>query len=163
VVEAVVAVGKVDARLKWPNDVLVDGRKLAGVLCERVEDAVVVGVGLNVSTRADELATQTATSLAVAGGTTDRESIAKEVLRALSRRYVAWQDSGGAAGSVVPAYRERCETIGSLVDLQLPGGDVVRGVAATVDDHGRLVVSEDATGREQAWLAGDVTHVRKAG
>lgn len=162
-VEAVVAVGDVDGRLKWPNDVLVGGRKLAGVLCERVDDAVVVSIGLNVSTRPDELATDTATSLAIAGGVTDRESVAKEILRALARRYLAWQADAGGPDSVVPAYRERCETIGSRVALALPGGDVVRGVAASVDDHGRLVVTEDSTGREQAWLAGDVTHVRKAG
>jgi len=161
VVEAVVAVGGVEASLKWPNDVLVDGLKLAGILVERVDDAVVVGVGLNVSTRPEELPVATATSLAILGGATDREIIAKEVLRALARRYAVWHDTGGAAASVIPAYRERCETIGHHVELQLPAEEVVRGVATAVDDSGRLVVRDEATGAERAWLVGDVTHVRK--
>jgi BirA family transcriptional regulator, biotin operon repressor / biotin---[acetyl-CoA-carboxylase] ligase len=161
VVEALVGVGQVEATLKWPNDVLVDERKIAGILVERVDDAVVVGIGLNVSTRADELAVEAATSLAIAGGATDREIVAKEVLRALARRYLAWQDTEGAASSVLPAYRERCETIGRQVELALPGGDVVRGLASGIDDSGRLVVRDDATGTDRAWLVGDVTHVRK--
>ena len=64
---------------------------------------------------------------------------------------------------MIPAYRERCETIGHHVEVQLPGGDVVRGMATEVDDTGRLVVRDDATGDDAAWLVGDVTHVRKAG
>ena len=71
-----------------------------------------------------------------------------------------WHDTGGATDSVIPAYRERCETIGQQVDVQMPGGDVVRGVASGVDDSGRLVL-RDETGGEHAWLVGDVTHVRK--
>jgi BirA family transcriptional regulator, biotin operon repressor / biotin---[acetyl-CoA-carboxylase] ligase len=163
VVEAVVGVARVDASLKWPNDVMFDGRKLGGILVERVEDGVVIGIGLNVSTRADELPVETATSLALAGGGTDREIVAKEVLRALARRYVAWHDTGGTPSSVIPAYRERCETIGQLIELQLPGGDAVRGRATDVDDNGRLVVADAVTGAEHSWLVGDVTHVRKAG
>jgi BirA family transcriptional regulator, biotin operon repressor / biotin---[acetyl-CoA-carboxylase] ligase len=162
VVEAVLAVGQVEAAVKWPNDVLVDGRKLAGILVERVADAVVVGIGLNVSTRPAELPTDTATSLAIVGGVTDREILAKEVLRALARRYQVWQDTGGASASVLPAYRERCETIGRHVELEVPGGDVVRGVVTAVDDNGRLVMRDDATGTSEAWLVGDVTHVRRS-
>jgi BirA family biotin operon repressor/biotin-[acetyl-CoA-carboxylase] ligase len=162
VLEAVLAVGQVEAALKWPNDIIVDERKIGGILVERVDDAVVVGIGLNVSTRADELPVETATSLALAGGVTDREIIVKEILRALARRYTVWHDTGGGASSVIPAYRERCETIGRHIELQLPGGDVVRGTATGIDDSGRLVVRDDATGVEQAWLVGDVIHVRKA-
>jgi BirA family transcriptional regulator, biotin operon repressor / biotin---[acetyl-CoA-carboxylase] ligase len=103
----------------------------------------------------------TATSLAIAGGATDREILVKEVLRALERRYDAWHDTGGSMSSVIPAYRERCETIGHQVRIELPGGAVVRGMATDVDDSGRLVVCDDATGQSRAWLVGDVTHVRK--
>jgi BirA family biotin operon repressor/biotin-[acetyl-CoA-carboxylase] ligase len=162
VVEALVSVGRVEASLKWPNDVMLDDRKLGGILVERVDDAVVVGIGLNVSLRTDELPVGTATSLAIAGGVTDREILLKEVLRALERRYRLWHDTAGDMASVIPAYRERCETIGRHVELQLPGGDVVRGMATAVDDTGRLVVRDDATGALRTWLVGDVTHVRKA-
>jgi BirA family biotin operon repressor/biotin-[acetyl-CoA-carboxylase] ligase len=162
VAEAVATVGKVDAVLKWPNDVLVDGRKLGGLLVEIAGGAAVVGIGLNVSTRAEELPVETATSLFLAGGATDREPLLKEVLRALARRYTAWRWSGDPA-SVLPAYRNRCETIGAEVELELPGGDVVRGTATDVDDTGRLVVVDDNTGEPQAWLVGDVTHARRRG
>ncbi len=160
VAEAAVGVGQVEARLKWPNDVLVGGRKLAGILAERVDDAVVVGVGLNVSTRPDELP-EAATSLAIAGGTTDREIVAAEMLRSLRRRYETWRDTGGAATSVLPAYRQMCETIGSDVTVELPGGQLVMGVASGVDDDGRLVVQEAAGAPPRSFTVGDVTHVRR--
>jgi BirA family transcriptional regulator, biotin operon repressor / biotin---[acetyl-CoA-carboxylase] ligase len=160
VVEALLAVGQVEAGLKWPNDVLVDELKLGGILVERVDDAVVVGIGVNVSTRAGELPVATATSLALVGGATDREILVKEILRSLDRRYTAWRDTAGSSATVIPAYRERCETIGHHVDVQLPGGDVVRGLASGIDDDGRLLVDDDA-GDHHAFLVGDVTHVRK--
>ena len=160
-VEAVSAVCGVEATLKWPNDVLVDGRKLGGLLVEIAGGAAVVGIGLNVSTRQDELPVDRATSVALAGGVADREPLLKEVLRALARRYSAWRWSGDPS-SVLPAYRERCETIGAEVALELPGGDVVRGTAVDVDDAGRLVVADAVTGERRAWLVGDVTHVRRA-
>lgn len=162
-VEAVLAVGRVEAGLKWPNDILVAGRKLGGILTERVDDAVVVGIGLNVSTRPEELPVETATSLEIAGGITDREILTKELLRALGRRYAHWRDTAGSMASVIPAYRERCETIGHHVEVQLPGGDVVRGTVTAIDDTGRLVLTDDTTGAVTAWLVGDVTHVRRAG
>jgi BirA family biotin operon repressor/biotin-[acetyl-CoA-carboxylase] ligase len=160
VVEAVVGVGRVAARLKWPNDVLVDGRKLAGILAERVDDAVVIGIGINVSTRVDELPA-TGTSLAIAGGSTDREIVAAEILRALRRRYDAWGDTDGSGASVLTSYREMCETIGSDVTVELPGGHLVMGVASGVDDAGRLVVRESTDAPPRSFTAGDVTHVRR--
>lgn len=158
-VEAVRGVARLEARLKWPNDVLVGDRKLGGILVERVDDAVVVGIGLNVSTRLEELPVETATSVAVEGGSADREPLVKELLRALARRYADFEQRGAEA--VVPAYREVCATIGRDVRLQLPGGDEISGVAVAVDDGGRLVVRDD-TGHEAAWSAGDVVHARQA-
>ena len=160
VAEAVRAVGELPAVLKWPNDVLVEGRKLGGILVERVDSAAVVGIGLNVSLRTGELPVPTATSVALAGGVADRETLAKEVLRALARRYDAWQAGGGASSAILPAYREICATIGWTVTVQLPGGESVDGLVSAVDDSGRLVVmsADGAT----AVSAGDVVHVRQA-
>lgn len=160
VAEAVRSVGDVPARLKWPNDVLAGDRKLGGILVERTTNGgVVIGIGLNVSTRVTELPVDTATSLAIEGGHTDREPLAKEILRALGRRYTAYADASGSPSSVLPAYREVCETIGRQVVVQLPGGESVAGIAVAVDDSGMLVVREPA-GPERAWSAGDVIHVR---
>jgi BirA family biotin operon repressor/biotin-[acetyl-CoA-carboxylase] ligase len=160
VAEAVRSVAEVPAGLKWPNDVLAGGRKLAGLLVERTTTGgVVIGIGLNVSTRREELPVDTATSLALEGGHTDREPLAKEILRALGRRYTAYADADGSPDSVIPAYREVCETIGRQVVVHLPGGASVAGAAVAVDDGGMLHVREP-DGSERSWSAGDVVHVR---
>jgi BirA family biotin operon repressor/biotin-[acetyl-CoA-carboxylase] ligase len=161
VVESTRAVADVMTGLKWPNDVLVDGRKLGGILVERLDDAIVVGIGLNVSVRAEERPVETATSLAMEGGGTDREPLVKELLRSFSRRYRAFLDASGAPDAVMPSYREVCETIGRQVRVELPGGRTVTGRAIDVDDSGQLVVESD--GSTASWSAGDVTHVRSAG
>src|SRR4051794_13584581 len=161
VAEAARGVGQLSAELKWPNDVLVDGRKLGGILVERVESAVIVGIGVNVSLRSTELPVPTATSVALAGGVADREVLAKEVLRALARRHDAWQAADGASSAILPAYREICATIGWTVTVQLPGGDNVDGLVSGVDDTGRLVVmSSDGA---MSVSAGGVVHVRRGG
>ena len=87
-----------DARLKWPNDVLVGDRKLAGILAEQSADAIVVGAGINVSTRQAELPVETATSLVLEGAArTGREQLLCAVLGELERLYLAW--SGRTAGA----------------------------------------------------------------
>lgn len=160
VVEAVRGVAELPARLKWPNDILVDGRKLAGVLLERTTSgAAIVGIGMNVTTRIDELPVETATSVQVAGGVSDRESLVKEILRAFERRYDAYVTAHGAPESVLPAYRELCETLGRDVAVSLPDGASVHGIATAVDDGGMLVIQQ-ADGVERSWSAGDVVHVR---
>ena len=163
VVEAVRGVAELPAAVKWPNDILIDGRKLGGILVERTADgAVVVGIGVNVSLRTEELPVPAATSIQLAGGVSDRESLIKEILRAFERRYVVFTSAAGTPDSVLPAYREVCDTIGRQVDVQLPGGESARGVAVTVDDSGMLVVRE-ADGVDRTWSAGDVVHVRAEG
>jgi BirA family biotin operon repressor/biotin-[acetyl-CoA-carboxylase] ligase len=160
VVEAARGVAELPARVKWPNDILVDGAKLGGILLERVSSgAAVVGIGLNVTTRPDELPVENATSVRVAGGVADRDSLVKEILRAFERRYSAYVTANGAAESVLPAYRELCETLGRDVVVLLPGGASVRGIATAVDEGGMLVVRQ-ADGVERSWSAGDVVHVR---
>jgi BirA family biotin operon repressor/biotin-[acetyl-CoA-carboxylase] ligase len=162
VVEAVRAVSGVTADLKWPNDVMHDGRKLGGILVEVTDGAVVVGIGVNVSLRPDELPTDVATSIAVAGGKTDREALTKEILRALRRRYDTWSSARGAPDAVLPAYREVCRTIGREVRITMPTGVAVTGTAAEVDDGGRLViVAPDGT--RTSLSVGDVVHVRPGG
>jgi len=147
--------------LKWPNDVLVGERKLAGLLAEVVDGAVVLGVGLNVSVREDELPVPTATSLAVEGSeVVDREPVLRAVLRDLDRRYRSFEEYRGdaRAAGLHDAYRSVCTTIGRAVRVMLPGDRVIEGEAVDVDSAGRLVV-RTATGTE-ALAAGDVVHVR---
>ena len=166
VAAAVRRVTDVEASVKWPNDVLVDDRKLAGILSERVEtptsSLAVVGVGLNVTLRRDELPTPEATSLLLEGGsTTDRTVVLREVLRVLDRLFSAWVGEAGDPGTgLLEAYLRRCSTLGRQVRVALPGGGSLVGEAVRVDDSGRLVVRTE-TG-EQAVGAGDVVHVRRS-
>lgn len=162
-VEATARECGLDAGLKWPNDVLVDGRKLCGILLERVETAAgpaaVVGIGLNVTLTEDELPVPTATSMRLAGADqTDRTVVLRILLRALEGLYLAWvRSDGDPASGVADSYRRRCLTLGSSVRVELPDGTSLTGTATDVDDHGRLVVD----GR--ALSSGDVTHVRPLG
>jgi BirA family transcriptional regulator, biotin operon repressor / biotin---[acetyl-CoA-carboxylase] ligase len=164
--EAVQQIAELEATLKWPNDLLVGDRKCAGILAEVVGDAVVLGIGLNVSTRADELPPTAsglpATSLVVAGAKhTDRDPLLRALLRRLARWYGGWRETGGDAElcGLLGAYRRSCSTIGRDVRVQLPTGPVLAGRATTVDADGQLVVrTED--GVDQRVSAGDVLHVR---
>ena len=156
----------VEARLKWPNDVqAADGRKLAGILAERVDGpggpAVVLGIGLNVSLRADELPVPDATSLLLAGASTvDRATVLLAALRSIERWYDRWRGAGGDAetSGVRAAYEQACATIGRHVRVELPSGQRLEGLARGVDRDGSLVVA--AAGGDVTVAAGDVVHVR---
>ena len=159
--EAVGEVTGVRASLKWPNDLLaLDGRKLAGLLAESSGTAVVVGVGLNVSTTADELP-DTGTSLSgVTGATVDRAPVLLGFLRAVERRYRRWTAALGdpVSSGLAADYLAWSSTVGSEVVVSLPDGSTLEGTARAVDWDGRRVV---ATPEGQVELAsGDVRHVR---
>ncbi|CNF08636.1 biotin--acetyl-CoA-carboxylase ligase [Mycobacterium tuberculosis] len=151
----------VDARLKWPNDVLVGDRKLAGILVEKVDDGIVIGVGLNVGLRAEELPVPTATSLAIEGAPlSDRAPLLRAILREFETWYREWTalDGDPETSGLRTAYRDLCATLGREVRVEMPGGRRLAGTARDVDGTGRLVV-EGASG-ESAISAGDVVHVR---
>lgn len=147
--------------VKWPNDVLLGEHKVAGILAERVDDALVVGVGLNVSQRQDELPVDSAISLVLAGSEiVDRDPVLRSVLRSLARWYDEMQQAGGdpEAAGLRSAYIGLCATLGRDVQVELPGGNQLEGVATSVDEQGRLVV-RTRTG-DVTVGAGDVVHVR---
>jgi BirA family biotin operon repressor/biotin-[acetyl-CoA-carboxylase] ligase len=162
-VESVRRLGAVDAVLKWPNDLLIDERKCAGILAEAVpETGIVVGIGLNVTVRDSELPVPEATSLALAGSAcTDRDPLLRALLRGLADWYRRWRDMHGDAGAsgLRDAYRLHCATLGRRVDVTLPGGTVLSGDASDVDGDGRLVVA-DTRGELTALSAGDVRQFR---
>ncbi len=169
VADALVRVAGLPASLKWPNDVLVGGRKVSGLLAEVVELAdggmgAVVGIGLNVSQARAELPVPGATSLALEGSaTTDRDTVLRSVLRAVGDRYAAWVAAAGDPGrsGIGAAYREACSTIGREVRIELPGRRRLLGTADGVDDDGRLLV-RDAAGSAHPLAAADVVHLRPA-
>lgn len=159
VVDAVAAVTGVEARLKWPNDVLVDGAKLAGILAEVSGRVIVVGIGLNVTLHGDEVGESGATSLLDLGvDAPDRTRLAAEMLLQLGRRISNWRGAGGADDELRADYRRSCLTIGSPVRATLPGGDTVEGQATAVDDQGRLCITVGTETVEVA--AADVVQLR---
>jgi BirA family biotin operon repressor/biotin-[acetyl-CoA-carboxylase] ligase len=162
--DAVQKQADVEAALKWPNDLLIGDAKCAGILAEVAGDAVVVGIGLNVTTRADELppVSGPATSLRLAGArNTDRDPLLRALLRGLAGWYAGWREAGGDAEmcGLLSAYRTACATLGRPVTVRLPGGDDLVGTATAIDRDGQLVV-RTADGREVSVAAGDVLHVR---
>ncbi|MET9555805.1 biotin--[acetyl-CoA-carboxylase] ligase [Streptomyces sp. NPDC006645] len=175
VATAVARAAGVDTALKWPNDLLVtvggkegDGaakeeRKAGGILAERVgDDAVVVGIGLNVSLTESELPVPGAGSLALAHAVSlDRDPLLRAVLRGLERWYGTWRDAAGdpAASGLQEAYAAGCATLGRAVRAELPGERQLLGDAMAIDGDGRLVIATEGGGQE-AVGAGDVVHLR---
>ncbi len=170
--EAVQHAAGVPIALKWPNDVLAnavgpDSRsgKVAGVLAERVETragpAAVVGVGINVAQRAEQLPVDSATSLRLAGApTVSRAAVLTDVLTVLARRYRAWvaADGDGDLCGLATDYLRACSTVGQSVSVSLPGERSLTGRAEGLAPDGRLIVVNDQ-GRHVVG-AGDVVHVR---
>lgn len=144
--DACASVADVSAGLKWPNDLLVDdGSKLAGVLAETDgAGAVAVGIGLNVA-------------WAPPGAACLGEGVTRdEVLDALLSSLGEWLDRSDR--DVAAAYRAACLTLGRAVRVDLVDGDSFEGVAADVDDEGRLLVEVNACLR--AVDVADVVHLR---
>jgi BirA family transcriptional regulator, biotin operon repressor / biotin---[acetyl-CoA-carboxylase] ligase len=154
----------VTATLKWPNDLLVEDAKCAGVLSEAGDGAVVVGVGLNVHplTAPAGPGGLPATSLAEQGATTtDRGVLAASWLSAFAELETLWRRAGGDVerSGVLTGYREACGTLGRQVRAELPDGTARTGVASDVDADGRLVIRHD-DGMVDSLSAGDVVHLR---
>ena len=149
-----------EVALKWPNDLLVDGRKAAGILVEGAAGAAVVGVGLNVDWRGIERPPELeqAVSLAeVAGHDLDRWRLLAGLVGVFSRRYEQWQELPAA---FLDGYGQRCSTLGRQVRVSTLDGAAVTGEAVEVDRAGALVV-RTASG-SVAVNAGDVEHLRPA-
>jgi BirA family biotin operon repressor/biotin-[acetyl-CoA-carboxylase] ligase len=149
------------AAIKWPNDVLLDGRKTAGILAEmeqsRGQRAVILGIGVNLNSSAgdfpDELRDK-ATSLHLASGVdVDRARFAGRLLTALEARYDQWRRDGFAP--IAAAWRTLAPLIGRRIHVAEPSGTVAGEVLA-LDDDGALRIRRD-DGSEHRVVAGDVT------
>jgi BirA family transcriptional regulator, biotin operon repressor / biotin---[acetyl-CoA-carboxylase] ligase len=165
VATAVREVASVAASLKWPNDVLIGDRKLAGILAEQSGDVLVIGIGLNVGMAEDALPVSPtglrATSLFVEGADVAREPLLVEALRQLERWYLAFRADPDPVGcGLLAEYRALCGTLGRSVRAELPGGHVLTGVAQDVDAHGRLLIRQDAAPSLTPVSAGDIIHLR---
>lgn len=144
------------AQLKWPNDVLLNGKKFCGILGEidmREDNTMLVmGLGINIAWRAEDLPTDWSTALNLEGITIEWDSFATDLLRALGERLTQWQNRDAV---LLGDYRAVSATIGQRVRLSTAQGDV-EGVVDDVDKHGEVVVDG------VSYSTGDVTHLRPA-
>ena len=158
--------------LKWPNDVLIVHRKIAGLLCESSgvgtpNACVIVGIGLNINERADEFPIDLrdqVTSMAIeAGRPFDRTAVLAALLSELEIRYELLVS--GKPADVIDEYRMRCATIGQQVRIALGGDEVIDGLAHSIAADGSLRILRDrqTEGSRENFVdirAGDVVHVR---
>ncbi|MGH3032062.1 MAG: biotin--[acetyl-CoA-carboxylase] ligase [Gaiellaceae bacterium] len=140
--EAVERATGLAAQIKWPNDVMLNRRKVAGVLAEAVEDAVVLGIGLNVNQARDELPSEAATApgslRTVDGVVRERARVLADLLAALERNYDAWREGG----------------LDAIYD-GLGARDFLRGRRIYVDGQEGHGVAIDRSGRLEVEIAGD--------
>lgn len=143
-----------DARLKWPNDVLLNGKKFVGILGEidinKGAPMLVVGMGMNIAWREADLPTDWSTALNLEGVSVEWDDLTIDLLRALGHRLGQWRERDEA---LLDDYRAVSATIGQKVRLDTHGGSVI-GVVEDVDKHGEVVVNGTS------YSTGDVTHLR---
>ncbi|HEX4980047.1 MAG TPA: biotin--[acetyl-CoA-carboxylase] ligase [Ilumatobacteraceae bacterium] len=155
-IDACRAAAGVEAVLKWPNDLLVDERKLAGILAQRAADgSIVVGLGLNVGWAPTGAASLRGAASLDSAASRIGEPTPLDMLAALLTAFDSLPDDIG------DRYRAALATLGRRVDVQLPGGRI-DGRAVDIDGHGRLIVI-DSCGLTHRLDVGDVVHVRDAG
>lgn len=158
VVLALEEVARTPAEIKWPNDVLISGRKVCGILIESGGDYAVLGIGLNVNgalSGDEELRTRATTVAEAAGGPISRETLAAALLSHLDRLYQRLQTGGETARAEARSeWRKRLRTLGQTVTLR-QGADEVTGFAEDVNEDGALLLRL-ANGELRAITWGDV-------
>jgi BirA family biotin operon repressor/biotin-[acetyl-CoA-carboxylase] ligase len=158
-------------RTKWPNDVLIGGRKVAGVLCESQVtrdgiEAVVVGMGINLDLPADLPADVAgrATSLVTELGASRRpEEVMAPILEALSAHYTALSAKDlGEESPLLDLANRGCETIGKKVVVRWPDGRVETGRAEMILPSGALYILDTEAGEALSVDVAEVEHLREA-
>jgi BirA family biotin operon repressor/biotin-[acetyl-CoA-carboxylase] ligase len=150
------ALASADARLEWPNDVHVEGRKVAGALAHATSDGdggvLVLGIGINVHQRPDDFPAelrQRAISLAMAGHPLDRLALLARLTRELDRL-----EDVAQRGAALDEWRRRSTFLGNAVEVRVGERAPLRGVATAIDDDGALLV-RTSSGIERV-VAGEV-------
>jgi len=147
------ALEKVKANVKWPNDILVNEKKISGLIAEIVDDGVVIGIGINVGMTLEELPVLTATSLAIEGeNETNRNEILAKVLAQFESNFTSWDEGDN---SVAQLYTTLSSTLGTKVQIHYPNEKIEKGIAVAISPRGELIL--DTGSHVQA---GDVVHLR---
>jgi BirA family transcriptional regulator, biotin operon repressor / biotin---[acetyl-CoA-carboxylase] ligase len=139
--------------LKWPNDILVGGAKICGILLERQEYAVVAGIGVNLSHHPD-IPDKPATSLTALGIAAQLPQVALEII---ASEFALWLDRWrlGGLSPILAEWRKYAHATGAAIQANLPDGEIVKGNFEDVTDQGALTLRL-ADGSIRAIHAGDV-------
>lgn len=144
---------KVKTNLKWPNDLLIAEKKLAGILVEARDNGVVVGIGLNVDMNKSELPVPMATSLRQENfAALNRNVILPEILKHLALTIELWESGSSIA---IEQYRQVSSTLGKEVEVHLPTGEILNSRAIGINEMGELQLASGARVN-----VGDVIHLR---
>jgi len=138
-------------RIKWPNDLLIDGAKLSGILLERADDAVVIGIGVNLAHHPD-LPDRATTSLAAQGITVDAASFVETLADSITRWVSRWRGEGLAA--VRQRWVRAAHPVGTALTVRLPDA-TIEGLFDGLDADGALLLRL-ADGSRRVIHAGDV-------
>ena len=149
-----------DAKIKWPNDILLKNKKLAGILTELNAEMdrvrfVVVGIGINVNTPVSQLPPNSTSVKHETGKKFSRIDLLQEILRSLENWYLRLQAQGFTP--VIARWKELSSTLGKYVHLVDQSGDI-EGEAVDLDKYGGLVIRND-TGLTVKRMSGDVVQV----
>ena len=138
--------------LKWPNDLIINEKKCAGIIAQTTTEGIVLGIGLNVSMTTNELPVPKATSLSIEGSTiNDRNLLLSEILNTFAELFESWEEGT----ELLNEYASVSSTIGKKVRIELPGGENLEGSVARISYMGELVLDN---GKHVS--AGDVIHLR---
>ena len=144
---------KIEVRLKWPNDVLVNGSKISGVLLEQVADAIIIGIGLNISQAPTNTVYKT-TTIVANGGTASVSAARGILLQSLGSHLATWQDAGFPP--IRDQWLSRSHAVGTTLQVN-QHGETISGAFGGLDDGGALLL-DTASGRRRI-LTGDITQV----
>jgi BirA family biotin operon repressor/biotin-[acetyl-CoA-carboxylase] ligase len=155
-----------EVSLKWPNDVLVNGEKISGLLAEVLPDGkgVVIGAGLNLNQTKEELPVANATSLHLHGVSGFQlDDVLVRYLGSLRRLYEEFSEANGNAelSGLHEAVLSVCSTMGAKVQVLLPDASEFAGTGAGLDSDGRLLVAVSDPVEIRAVAAGDIKHLRQ--
>lgn len=167
------------ARLKWPNDVLLNGKKVAGILAQfhsvllspdqraasegrEASSGVVVGIGTNISMTQEQLPVRTATSLALEGITACVDQVLEVFLGKIQENFQAFKSTKFVpAAWLRDAVKLKLSSLGLDVRAELPNGQHVYGQCVDLDADGALVI-ESSDGQHHSISAGDIIHLRRS-
>jgi BirA family biotin operon repressor/biotin-[acetyl-CoA-carboxylase] ligase len=155
----------VEAEIKWPNDILLNNKKIGGILTELsaemdIVHAIIVGVGINVNNEKKTLPYSASSLREIIGQETDRLSLLKTILSCFEQRYLEFQKQG--VKQILDKWRHFSVTLGRRVRLSIRGQKTLGlvGEAVDIDRDGSLLIRQDS-GLIERVVAGDIIHCKQ--